>query len=94
MHLDVDSAANLFSAQKKIESAFDRFRLIIVPESLTEFRVSCEQQHGCFGNEVALIVANKNNLQLQGFDSTVLKPCLLLYSGAHFGSCPGSSDDQ
>ncbi|KAL0026982.1 hypothetical protein WJX79_005762 [Trebouxia sp. C0005] len=41
LHLDVDSAANMFSAQKKIKRAFDRFRLIIVPESLTAFKVSC-----------------------------------------------------
>lgn len=43
LHLDAGSAANMFSAQKEIESAFDRFKLIVVPESLTDFKVSCEQ---------------------------------------------------
>ncbi|KAA6425416.1 MAG: hypothetical protein FRX49_04909 [Trebouxia sp. A1-2] len=37
LKLGVDTAANLFSAQKKIESAFDRFRLIIVPNSLSDY---------------------------------------------------------
>ena len=40
LKLDVDTAANLFSAQKKIESAFDKFRLIIVPNSLSDYTVS------------------------------------------------------
>ncbi|KAL3137348.1 hypothetical protein ABBQ32_006880 [Trebouxia sp. C0010 RCD-2024] len=37
LKLDVDTAANMFSAQKKIQSAFDRFRLIIVPNNLSDF---------------------------------------------------------
>ena len=40
LKLDVDTAANLFSAQKKIESAFDKFRLIIVPNNLSDYTVS------------------------------------------------------
>ncbi|DBA86961.1 TPA: hypothetical protein ACH3X2_000353 [Trebouxia sp. C0005] len=37
LKLSVDTAANLFSAQKKIASAFYRFRLIIVPNSLSDY---------------------------------------------------------
>lgn len=37
LKLDVDTAANLFSAQKKIQSAFDKFRLIIVPNNLSDY---------------------------------------------------------
>ncbi|KAL0049190.1 hypothetical protein WJX82_008489 [Trebouxia sp. C0006] len=37
LKLGVDTAANLFSAQKKIESAFDKFRLIIVPNNLSDY---------------------------------------------------------
>ncbi|DBA86962.1 TPA: hypothetical protein ACH3X2_000353 [Trebouxia sp. C0005] len=40
LKLSVDTAANLFSAQKKIASAFYRFRLIIVPNSLSDYIVS------------------------------------------------------
>jgi len=40
LKLDVDTAANLFSAQKKIENAFDKFRLIIVPTNLSDYIVS------------------------------------------------------
>ena len=40
LKLGVDTAANLFSAQKKIESAFDNFRLIIVPSNLSDYTVS------------------------------------------------------
>ena len=40
LKLGVDTAANLFSAQKKIESAFDKFRLIIVPSNLSDYTVS------------------------------------------------------
>ncbi|DBA95588.1 TPA: hypothetical protein ACH3X3_013437 [Trebouxia sp. C0006] len=40
LKLGVDTAANLFSAQKKIESAFDKFRLIIVPNNLSDYTVS------------------------------------------------------
>ena len=40
LKLDVDTAANLFSAQKKIESAFDKFRLFIVPNNLSDYTVS------------------------------------------------------
>ncbi|KAL0042429.1 hypothetical protein WJX77_012155 [Trebouxia sp. C0004] len=32
LHLDIGSSADMFCAQKKIESVFDRFRLIIVPD--------------------------------------------------------------
>ncbi|DBA85217.1 TPA: hypothetical protein ACH3X2_005922 [Trebouxia sp. C0005] len=37
LKLDVDTAANLFSAQKKIKGAFDKFRLIIVPNNLSDY---------------------------------------------------------
>ena len=40
LKLGVDTAANLFSAQKKIESAFDKFRLIIVPSNFSDYIVS------------------------------------------------------
>ncbi len=40
LKLGVDTAANLFTAQKKIGSAFDKFRLIIVPNNLSEYTVS------------------------------------------------------
>lgn len=40
LKLGVDTAANLFSAQKKIQSAFDKFRLIIVPNNLSDYTVS------------------------------------------------------
>ena len=40
LKLGVDTAANLFSAQKKIETAFDKFRLIIVPNNLSDYIVS------------------------------------------------------
>ena len=40
LKLDVDTAANLFSAQKKIKGAFDKFRLIIVPNNLSDYIVS------------------------------------------------------
>ena len=46
LHLDVYSAVNMFSAQNKIESAFDRYRLIIVPESLTDLKVLSQQDGG------------------------------------------------
>ena len=39
LKLGVDTAANLFSAQKKIESAFDNFKLIIVPNNLSDYTV-------------------------------------------------------
>ena len=40
LKLDIDTAANLFSAQEKIESAFDKFRLIIVPNNFSNYIVS------------------------------------------------------
>ena len=40
LKLGVDTAANLFSAQNKIDSAFDKFRLITVPNSLSDYIVS------------------------------------------------------
>lgn len=40
LKLGVDTAANLLSAQKKLESAFDKFRFIIVPNNLSDYTVS------------------------------------------------------
>ncbi|KAL0030744.1 hypothetical protein WJX77_004484 [Trebouxia sp. C0004] len=40
LKLDVNTAAKMFSAHKKIESAFDKFRLIIVPNFLVGFHVA------------------------------------------------------
>ena len=39
LKLNVDTAANLLSAQKKIQRAFDKFRLVIVPNSTSDYIV-------------------------------------------------------
>ena len=91
MHLDVDSAVNMFSAQKKIERAFDRYRLIIVPESLTDFKVSPEPTRWWFRILASTLASNNDP---HGPGNRVLKPWVLLYAGAYFGSYLESSDDQ
>ena len=65
LKLDVDSIANMVPAQKAIKRAFDRFRLVIVPNNLSEFTVRRNPSCSCVPGGFAIFTIHTS--QTTGF---------------------------